>query len=166
MGSSVLQWLWLVAGVALLVAEVATASFVILPLALGALAAAVAAFAGAGPALQLVTAAGVTVVSFLGLRPLAARIDRYQPALGAGVDRLVDAAGVVLEPVNDSEDGLVHVDGEDWRATMSGSRPLEPGDRVRVVAVRGTRVVVVPFEAPLPDGGLLPLEDPGQDRDR
>jgi len=158
MGSEVMRWLWLVAGVALTAAELATASMLLLPLALGAFAAAAAAFAGGGIVVQLVAAAIVSAGSFVALRPLVRRIERIRNTDGFGARRLVNAPAVMLSPGDVPATGgalgaataWVKVDGETWPAELTGPRAPEPGERVRVVDVRGTHLVVVPFEAPLP----------------
>jgi membrane-bound ClpP family serine protease len=46
------------------------------------------------------------------------------------------------------------VDGEEWRAEAVDGRPVAEGATIRVIEVRGTRALVVPFEAPVPDGPL------------
>lgn len=145
-----MRWVWLVAGVLLMVAELSTATLVLLPLALGAFAAAAAAFFGGGVIVQLVAAAVVAVVSFVGLRPIARRVEEVRNADTFGARRLVNAKAVLLTPGDSPGGAWVKVDGETWRAEVTTARPLEAGEVVRVVDVQGTHVLVVPFEAPLP----------------
>jgi membrane protein implicated in regulation of membrane protease activity len=150
MGSELMRWIWLVVGIVLMVAELSTAALVLLPLALGAFAAAATAFLGGGMVAQLVVAAVVAAGSFMALRPLARRVERIRNPDGVGARRLVNASAVLLTTSDATGNAWVHVDGEKWLAELSGGRPPEPGERVRVLEVRGTHLVVAPFEAPLP----------------
>jgi membrane protein implicated in regulation of membrane protease activity len=143
-----LRWIWLVAGVVLLGVEMLTTALVALPLAVGAFAAAIAGFLGAGLPLQLLAAAAAASASFAGLRPLARRLDQTGPPSGAGVGRLVHAEGRVL--ASSVSGGTVKVDGEHWPAVTPDGSPLAPETRVMVLEVRGTRLVVLPMDEPPP----------------
>jgi membrane protein implicated in regulation of membrane protease activity len=82
--------------------------------------------------------------------PLRRRLDREQPQDGIGSRRLVGEAGTVLElvPGTPTASGLVRVGREEWRAESADGRPIEPGTTVKVVEVKGTRVVVFPQSLP------------------
>ncbi len=55
----------------------------------------------------------------------------------------MNARALVLETImRDSGEGKVRLDREEWRATTDGAEPIEPGVEVRVVDVRGSRLVV------------------------
>jgi membrane protein implicated in regulation of membrane protease activity len=55
-------------------------------------------------------------------------------------DALIGTIGVVVEPVVADKPGRVKLGGEEWLARSSES--LQAGARVRVVAVRGSHVVI------------------------
>jgi membrane protein implicated in regulation of membrane protease activity len=137
-----LRWVWLLVGLALLGAEFATASLLLLPLAIGAFAASIAAFAGGGIALQLVIAAGVSAVAFMALRPIARRVSEIPNPEGAGAHRLLGARGVVTVATNDFGEARVSVGGEEWPAAESVGRRLPAGVDVTVQEVRGAHLVV------------------------
>lgn len=137
--------LWIVLGIALVVAEVFTATFVLVMLAGGAFAAAVAAAVGAPVLLQAIVFAGVSTLSVWLLRPLVRR-----RMLGGGtgepeseaVRELEGAAGEVVERVTTTA-GLVKLEGELWSArAFDATQVIEPGERVRVVEVRGATAMV------------------------
>jgi membrane protein implicated in regulation of membrane protease activity len=151
MGSELMRWVWLAAGVVLLGAELATAGFVLLPLALGAFAAALVAFVGGAVVAQVAAAAVVAAVSFAALRPVARRMEALAPADGVGARRLANATGVVVELLDGAGNGQVRVDGEQWPAHSHDHSPIATGSRIRVVAVHGAHLVVAPFEAPMDD---------------
>jgi len=151
-----LPWFWLGAGVFLLIGEMATWSFFMLPFAVGALVAAGLGFVGVPVAGQLVACAVISTAAFVAMRPLARRLNRGGQVDGIGASRLVGAGGTVIEDIPSDDIGLVRIEREEWRATSVDGQPIPHGSRVRVLQLEGTRVVVQPFEAPVPD---LPAGD-------
>jgi len=93
----------------------------------------------------VVSAAGVGLAY-----PLRHRLDRDQPQDGIGSRRLVGQAATVLELVSGGavDSGLVRVGREEWRAESADGQPIPAGTTVKVVDVRGTRVVVFPQSPP------------------
>lgn len=146
---------FVVLAVLLSAAEIVAPGLVLLPFGLGAGVAAVAGFLGAP---VLAQAAIFLVASFgfyLGLRPLARRLDDDAPSDGIGAQRLIGATGVVLERIEPGDTGMVRVDREEWRAEADSGERLLPGMTIRVVQLRGTRVVVL-----ADDVGLSPSTPP------
>lgn len=142
------QWLWLLAAGAFLAGEMFTpGSFYLLPFAGGAAVAAVLAFAGASTALQWVCFVVVSIAAFFALRPLARRLDRELPAEGVGAKRLIGELGKVVQPIPPGPDGVgrVRVEAEEWRASSSDGSAIAVDTPVRVLDVRGTRLVVHPI---------------------
>ncbi len=62
-----------------------------------------------------------------------------------GAAGLMDALGTVREPL--VPQGTVFVNGELWRAATADGAPVAVGEQVRVVAMRGLTLVVVPVAA-------------------
>lgn len=137
--------LWIVLAVVLAIAEAFTATFVLLMLAGGAIAAAIAAGLGAGPVGQGLTFAAVSALSLLLFRPIIKK--HMLPAIAGedetiGVKALEGAPGTVLEQVT-GDSGLVKVEGELWTARVyDATQVIEPGERIRVIEVRGTTAMV------------------------
>ena len=139
------RWVWLAVAVAGLAGEIVTAgSFFLLPFGAGAAAACIAAFAGAGLGLQWLLFVAVTAVATAVMRPIAARLDRNVSTEGIGAKRWIGQSALVLQdiPAGQDETGLVRVGREEWRAQSSTGLPIAAGDRVRVLDVTGTRLVV------------------------
>lgn len=139
-------WLyfWMGAAVFLAVAEIFTAGFFMLPFAVGAAAAAALAFADVGEVPQLVVFLVVSVASLIVLRRFVRRGDDEQHPVGS--NRFVGQRAKVLETVDPSHGtGRVRMETELWRATTDGDVIAE-GAMVKVVEVRGTRLVVVPID--------------------
>jgi membrane protein implicated in regulation of membrane protease activity len=142
------RWVWLLVAAAGFGGEILTAgSFVLLPFGLGAAAACIAAFAGAGLGLQWAIFVATSALCAAGTRPLARRMDRIDDT-GVGARRWVGQDALVLQdiPAGPDETGLVRVGREEWRAQTSGNLAVPAGVRVIVVDVLGTRLVVEPTE--------------------
>jgi membrane protein implicated in regulation of membrane protease activity len=132
---------FLVAAVALSALEIVMPGFVLLPFGLGAAVAALAGALGADVAVQVVVFLLASFAFFLGLRPLARRLNAAGPS-GIGAERLVGATGTVLDAIAPHDVGLVRIDREEWRAEADAEAALAPGTQIEVIEVRGTRVVV------------------------
>jgi membrane protein implicated in regulation of membrane protease activity len=138
--------IWVVLAALLLVAEMFAPGFWLASLAVGCLAAGLAALLPLGLLGEILVFAGTTVGSLFGLRPVLVR--RFLHARGmevrTNVEALVGKSGVVVQrfdPV--TRLGRVKVEGEDWRsALVEGGTPLEPGTRIMVVQVDGSTLVV------------------------
>jgi len=143
------RWIWLAAAVVFLLGEMfAFGSFFLLPFAIGAVVAAILAFAGVGVGWEWLAFVVVSIASLACLYPLRHRLDRARPAEGIGSRRLIGQPALVLEPVpaGPSELGLVRVGREEWRDESRDGRALPAGTNVRVVDVQGTRVIVWPVD--------------------
>jgi membrane protein implicated in regulation of membrane protease activity len=146
------QWLWLVAAFIFAVGEILTpGSFILLPFAIGALLATVAAFADVPVAVEWLLFITASTAGLFGLRPLARRLDASVQDDGVGSRRLLGAEGTVLKEIPGQGDlGLVRVGREEWRADSTTGAPIPAGALVRVADVRGTHVVVAATETLLP----------------
>ena len=143
------RWIWLVAAVFFGVGEMLTpGAFFMAPFAIGALVAAILAFADVSVAAQWLAFLGFSIVSFAALRPIARRLDQEGTSDGVGSRRLVGRSGTVLEAIEPGHLGLVRIEREEWRAESTDREPVPSGTPVRVTDVEGTRVVVTPIEEP------------------
>ncbi len=138
--------LWTVLGVILVIAEVFTAGFVLLWFGVGALAAALAGFLGAGFAAQFIVFIAVST----GLTALSRTIfvnyfaGREEGGLKSGADALPGQVGTVVTSSQGAlNEGAVKVFGSVWTAyPAEGEPPLEAGDRVVVEHLRGASIYV------------------------
>ncbi len=137
------RWLWLGIAVVLGIGEMVTSGFFMLPFAIGAGIAALLAWAGVSLPLQLVAFIVTSVAALLGLRRFAWS-DR-EPSYPVGSKRFVNASAVVLDTIDPiAGQGRVRLGSETWGATTDTGSNIPPGTQVRVVEVRGTRLVVEP----------------------
>jgi membrane protein implicated in regulation of membrane protease activity len=123
--------------------EVATTGFILGPLAVAAVLAALVALAGAGVVLQLLAFIAASIASIALLRPIAVRHLRVPSRIRTGTAALVGAKAVVLERV-DADGGRVKIGGEVWsaRAFLDG-QVIEPGARVEVAKIEGATALVL-----------------------
>jgi membrane protein implicated in regulation of membrane protease activity len=138
------EWLWLIGGVVLLIAELIAPGFFLIFI--GA-AAVLTGFA----ALLLPLSLPLQLVLFAAVAFLAARIGgrraysmRYEysqdPFLNDRTKRLLGQVVVASQPI-DSNGGRVRVGDSEWSARGG---PAQPGDRVRIVDVDGNCLKVEP----------------------
>ena len=130
-------WIWAIAGLVLLIAEVITPGFFLMFLGAAAVATGVAAlFLPIGLVLQLALFAVLALlfVRVGGRRAYAMRYDHSSdPFLNDRVSQLIDRVVVVVEPV-DANGGRVKVGDSIWSARGG---PAAAGERVRIVDVEG-----------------------------
>ncbi len=141
-------WIWLGVAVFFAIIEltVLAGSFVLLPFAVSALAAALLGFYDVAIEIQwFVFVAGGALIWVLLFR-YAKRFagdNELQP--GVGADRLIGLTGIVttaIDPDDTDRRGRVTAHGEVWGATSQNGHPLALGTHVRIVAVSGTKVIV------------------------
>ena len=141
MDNEVWRWVW--TGLALLmgIGEIVTAGFFLLPFAIGAGLAAIAAWTGLIDIVQWLLFFVGTGISFLYVRRFM-RAQDEDGGLVVGPGRYVGMEALVLQTIDTSANtGLIRVEAEEWRAVTDGG-PIAEGRRVEVVALRGTRLVV------------------------
>lgn len=146
--------LWLILGVALVVAEVFTLGFVLLGFGLGALAAALVGFLGFGFGWQF-TAFAVTSVVLTGMsRTIFARYlsQDDKNVMKYGVDALPGKVGTVTMASGGAmNEAAVKVYGSVWTAyPIDETTLLTEGEKVEVVEVRGSSIYVRRFTNELP----------------
>ena len=137
---------WLVVGVALLLAEVFTLTVVLGMLGIAALVAAAVAAGGLGAVAQALAFAGTSTALLAFARP---PVQRLLSRGGGDLDghrtdarALTGATAMVVERVSD-DSGQVRLNGELWRARpYAGTAPVEAGLPVSVAAVDGATLLV------------------------
>ena len=147
MGDNYAWVVWAVLGLVLIIAEVFTPGFVLLWFGVGALAAALASFLGAGLAAQFVV--------FISLSSLLTALSRTifvnyftgrdEPGgLKVGAAKLPGQVGTVVTSSQGALNaGAVKVFGSVWTAyPAEGEPPLEAGDRVVVESLQGASIYV------------------------
>lgn len=145
--STVWAILWLIAAAGFGFGEVmVTGTVFLLPLAVGAVGASVASFAGASLLLSLLVFVVVSGAGFVVLKPLISKLDVDLPnPKGFGANRLVGHQATVIRAIGSGDaTGQVRVGGEVWTAVTEDGHALEAGAAVKILEVIGNRVVVQP----------------------
>ena len=134
---------WLVLGVLLVVSEILSLTLVLGMLGIGALVAAVLAFAGLGLPFQLLGFAGASTALLLFVRPpVRAALDRGGSTERTDARMLEGCTAVVVQRVSD-DTGQVRLNGELWRARpYAGTGPVDVGRPVSVAAVQGATLLI------------------------
>jgi membrane protein implicated in regulation of membrane protease activity len=138
--------LWTLLGIGLIVAELFTLGFVLFWFGIGALAAALAGYLGAGIFLQFLVFAAVSI----SLTVMSRTIFSHRLALGEGdnvkmnVDTLPGKIGTVtIASLGAMDEGEVKVYGSIWKAfPVDGESALLVGEKVEVVRVEGATIYV------------------------
>lgn len=135
--------LWCIVAVLLTIGEIVTPGLFFLgPVAIAAVAAAIAAAVGGGWVAELIVFVAGTAASLGFLRPIARRHLHMPIAMRTGTAALVGASAVVVERV-DAHGGRVKIGGEIWSArTLDGEQVLEPGTNVHVAEIQGATALV------------------------
>ena len=139
-------WFWVWAGLAaiLIVGEMFTAGFFMLPFGIGAAGAAALNYTGMALGWQWAAFLAISAVLLLSLRRFADRVTHDPPEL-VGIDRLIGKDGVVIEAIEPGDGtGKVRVEREEWRADSPAGETIPEGARITVERVRGTHLVVRP----------------------
>lgn len=135
--------LWCIVAVLLTIGEIFTPGLFFLgPVAVAAVAAAIAAAVGGGWLIDLVVFVAGAAGSLAFLRPIARRHLHVPIAIRTGAAALVGASAVVVEQV-DSAGGRVKIGGEVWSArSFDETQVIEPGTQVQVAEIQGATALV------------------------
>lgn len=147
--------LWLVVAVGLVIAEIFTLGFVLFCFGIGALAAAIVAFAGLGLPWQFAAFAIVSIVLTGMSRTIFARYFQHgeSNAMKSGIDSLPGRIGTVSSASKGAlNEAAVKVFGSTWTAyPLDGEEILGEGEKVEVVEVKGSSIYVRRVRDELPE---------------
>lgn len=136
------MWGWAAMAIIFLIAELFTTGFFLVCFGVGAAAAALLAYLGVDPLLQVLAFIAVSGIAVLLTRPLTRRLNEQQKNF-VGSDRVLEKRAIVLTEINPSLGaGMVRVDAEEWRATSEDGRTIPKDEIVEVLRIEGTRLVV------------------------
>lgn len=138
---------WIIAAVLFAVIEAATVALVTVWFAVGALAVAIAAQFGASILFQVGTFVVVSAILLCVTRPVFKKISVKKPQR-TNADRFIGEEAMVIKKIDDiNNDGQVKIAGQVWSAVSEDKSPLEEGTIVKVIAIRGVKLVVEPINS-------------------
>jgi membrane protein implicated in regulation of membrane protease activity len=143
----IMTYVWLVLAAALLVGEMLTAGFFLIVFGIGAIGAALVAGFGGGQLWQWLTFVVVSALTFAGTRRFADRVHKGSKDSSVGAERFEGMRMRVLKRVdNAASEGMVKVDGGEWRADSADGRIIEAGQLVEIIRVEGAHLIIRPVE--------------------
>jgi membrane protein implicated in regulation of membrane protease activity len=153
MDADIYFWGWLILALIFFVGELLTAGFFLVAFGIGAALAAIAALLGLDIVWQLAIFVAVSAVAVFSLRRFADSVSPSKQLTQVGIDRVLGEKAVVIEPIDAiNGTGIVRVDAEEWRALPEDKTQIIPEKSyVEVLEVKGTRLVVRPISASVPD---------------
>ena len=136
--------IWIIAAIALFIAEIFTPGFVLACFGIACLFSSLVSFLELGVKVQIITFSISTLIVFFGIRPLFLKhFYSSQRKTKTNVDALVDKTGLVSEKIDPAGNkGRVIVGGENWRGISVDETVIEPGKRIVVIGVEGTKLLV------------------------
>lgn len=133
-------YLWLIAGVGLLLCEIGTPGlFLFSSLAVAAIATAPFAFWEISLQAQCLVFLGFSVINFFVMRRYIHKLQHTRHK--SNIDALVGQRGVVTTLISPHRPGRIKVGGEEWVA-VTVEEAYQKGTEVMVIAVRGNKLVV------------------------
>lgn len=135
------QWVFVLSTFTLLIGEMLTGGFFVLPFGIGAASASALSFAEIEPPVLIIVFILVSVLALWGLREFASKDDDIIVPVGA--NRYLDQTAIVTEPVHGvGTVGRVRFETESWMAITDGDQFIPEGAVVRITEVRGARFVI------------------------
>lgn len=135
--------IWIVAAMALFIAELFTPGFFTAAIGMGCLAAGLADVMGWAIEMQVTALFTVTLVVFLTLRPLFLKYLDSDTGIKTNIEALIWKQGYVSEKIDPSGNGgRIIVGGEDWKASSIDDAIMEAGTKIEVIRIDGTRLIV------------------------
>jgi membrane protein implicated in regulation of membrane protease activity len=143
----IVPFIWVGLAVLFLLGEIFTEGFALMWFGIGAAVGALLAFLKLPFWLQILAALVVSSVLFGLSRVFFKRVTRNAAQEGVAADRMLGETGVVIKKIDPvTDEGMVRVSREEWRAESENNEPIEAGTVVKVVRLDGVHLVVKPKE--------------------
>ncbi|MCF6159124.1 MAG: NfeD family protein [wastewater metagenome] len=140
--ASDLWWLWMIMAAIFVISEIFTAGFFLLWFGIGAAVAGILSGLGFNVGWQWIAFIIISASLFVLSRRFAERFTKKGPS-GVGADRFIGQKGIVLEQIdNIKHTGTVKTRDEVWRADSDTGEVIPAGEKIEVVKVVGTHLVV------------------------
>lgn len=136
--------IWIIAGILLLIVEIFLPTFLASCLAIGSFAAGVASFLDGKIQVQLLAFSAGTLIAFFTVRPFMLRYaHRRSGKIKTNIDAMTGKTGRVTVTIdNQKSEGRVSIEGEDWKAESDDNTILVTGEKVIVLRVDSTKLIV------------------------
>lgn len=144
-----MSWLWLGLTIVFVVVEACTSELVSVWFVAGSVAGLILSLFELPIGVQTAGFVAVALAALLAIRPLAMKRAKVEKT-PTNADMVLGRIAVVTEAVDNEHDrGRVEVLGNSWAARTADDSPAAVGDKVRVLAIEGVRLIVEHTEPPL-----------------
>lgn len=139
--------IWVIVSIVLLIIEVFTSSFLAMCLAIGCLSSAFAAYFNFDIKVQLFAFSVGALIAFFTVRPLMLKYFHSKGnKIKTNANALVGKVGRVVETIDfEKNQGRVVVEGDNWRAETLNNETINAGEKIEVVDVNSTILIVKLF---------------------
>lgn len=137
-----MDMIWIGIGIIALVLEILTPSALVsIWITIGALAAWLSAALGFSWVIQTSVCIVVSILFIITVRPFAIKYLRGN-TIATNADRMIGETAVVIKEINDQQWGEVKVQGMIWSAVSRTHHVIKVGEKVRVIAIEGAKLLV------------------------
>jgi membrane protein implicated in regulation of membrane protease activity len=138
-------YIWIMLGIILLIAELATpGGFVLACLGISCFVAGLFSYFGFGSTMQILIFSIASLTLFFCIRPLFKKyLIQASDKVKTNIDALEGKIGIVSERIDPpSGKGRVMVGGEDWKGISLADKIIDVGQRIIVIKVDGSKLVI------------------------
>ena len=140
--------IWVIIAVILFILEIFTPSFLCGSIAVGCIFAGIISAFDCGIKIQLIAFAIGTLIAFFGIRPFMLKyFHKKSDKIKTNTEALIGKTGRVTEAINSSKnEGRIIVEGEDWKAETENDEIVNIGEKVEILKVNSTILIVKPIK--------------------
>jgi membrane protein implicated in regulation of membrane protease activity len=132
---------WLILGVIFVVGEIFTPSFFLFWFGIGAFVAS-AVSVSFGTLAQIMVFILVSGLLVILTRPLTKKLTKQEPRK-IHIDEIIGQIATVIETIDNKQGkGLVKINGDLWRAYSKDEQVINEGEKVKIIKVEGSHVIV------------------------
>ncbi len=136
-------FIWLIVGIVMAVAEGLTVQMVAIWFAIGAVGASIAAVLGVAPIYQFLVFILLSCIALALTRPFVRKLMAHNKREATNADQVIGQSGIVRQAIdNDLGTGRVTAMGLDWTARAKDGQKIPEGEKVRVLAIEGVKLIV------------------------
>lgn len=137
---------WACMAIAAVVIELVTpTALVSIWFASGAVIALLLELAGADLGIQIFAFLAVSLITMIIVRPIATRYLRGN-VVATNADRMINEIGLVSKDITNDTWGEVKIKGSIWSAVSMDSSSIKAGNKVKVIAIEGAKLIVREIE--------------------
>lgn len=139
--TTIMLIVWSVFIVVSVIIEMETQDLITIWFTLGAVVALIACALKADILIQFILFLIVSAIAIICTRPLAKRLQQKE-IIKTNADRVIDSIAIVTKEIKNDAIGEVKVESRYWRAIPLNNESFSVGEKVRVNAISGTKLIV------------------------